>query len=391
MLFQLTDQAISALQGNPTIRPTYYVLGSGTGYTPQPTDNQIHGTQVYSAQWSNGQVVNSNVLYYGITLGYNVGPFTFGEVGLFMSNGVLFALAVLDLPIVKSVGTSSGSGNEIQLDCYLSAVGTQYNAWLDVASTSNAFQMGVLNSVDSLPLANGSPSFPTAFIIRSRMADSFRAYNDGHGLWSFDLYRPSADFPVSSSTPLSITTPLSSYSGPTTSQTPGQYLIEFTSGAQYSICRTIQSILVSGTDVTLNFATPLRAQPQSGDSFRVFDREISHRTQLSIWIQGLLQPNDILWQTIPTVNMILKANLPLSSAVVGAGSGYVPVSSFQIQIQKNFQQVGTINFTAYQSTASFTFANDVWFNAGQDILSLVGPAVPDTAAANFTISIAGTY
>lgn len=176
MYLQLTNAAITALQTNPALRPTTYKLGTGTGYVPSASDTNIHGTQVYSSLLSNGDVINGNVLRYSIIMPFDIGPFQFGEVGLFTDTGMLFALGVTDSVTNKDVGVA------FRLDAYLSSVQANYAMWLDVAETSNAYHMGILQSVDILP--SGANIVPSAYIIKQGLVESFRAFNSGNGMWA---------------------------------------------------------------------------------------------------------------------------------------------------------------------------------------------------------------
>ncbi|MDN3185510.1 hypothetical protein, partial [Enterococcus faecalis] len=134
MYFQITNAARDALASNPSIRPTSYKLGTGTGYVPTASDTDIHGTLVSTGLLSPGDVINGNVLRYSILLPKDLTFLQqFGEVGLYTSTNMLFALAVADVPVTKD------NSYAMRIDAYLSSVDANYEMWLDVAETSNAF------------------------------------------------------------------------------------------------------------------------------------------------------------------------------------------------------------------------------------------------------------
>jgi hypothetical protein len=382
MLFQLTQLAINALASNPSLRPTNFVLGSGTGYTPSPSDTNIHGSSVYASALTSGTVINANVTCFSIVLPYSMGPYTFGEIGLFTPDNMLFALAVTDVVMTKAPLADS-----LRFDCYLSANGTEYNMWLDTANTANAFQLGVLNSVDNLPAAAAGTVAPCAYIVKAAIADSFRAFTDGGGLWSFDAYEASSTQVVQSATSLSVTVPRSSYVGPTAVLTNLDYVVQFVSGVAFSACRRVSSIVISGSTVTIGFITPLNTLPIAGDSFVIMDHWVGHRVQIPIWIQGPLAPSDIIYKVTPSVNLVLASGLPGSTCNLDTAA----TSAFVLTLNKNGVAVGTFNFAAASTQASVTFTSNVWFNAGTDVFSIVGPAIPDLTASNFSITIAGSY
>ena len=58
-------------------------------------------------------------------------------------------------------------------------------------------------------------------------------------------------------------------------------------------------------------------------------------------------------------------------------------------MKKNGSSIGTINWAASATTATYTFASTITFAAG-DILQLVAPATADTTLADIGITIAAT-
>jgi hypothetical protein len=176
MRVQLTNAGAALLNANTgPIQVSTYQLGSDYGYIPEPTDTGIHGSLVYTGSPSQYFVVNSNVVKYSIVLDYSLGPLTFGEVGLFTSTGVLFALAVNDSLLEK-------------MDIYLSMVSENYEMWLDYADTNSDFRMATLNSPDQLPPT--AQASPNAYVITGAQEGSsaFLAFTDRTGLWNFDAY-----------------------------------------------------------------------------------------------------------------------------------------------------------------------------------------------------------
>lgn len=264
MYFQITNAAVAALATNPTLRPATCKLGTGTGYVPQASDSDIHGTSIYQTALSEGNIINGNVLRYSLLLPKDlVLAQAFGEVGLYTDSGMLFALGVMDMPVLK------GSSYSMRIDAYLSSVDVNYETWLDLAESSNAFHMGIIQSVDQLP--SGATATPNAVIVRQGLLESFRAFAGGAGLWVFDEYATTGTpVTVVSANSQAVTVSLSSYVGPSTVDPMAPPIVEFTTGFLYSVCRQVTNISVSNTTVTLAWATPVVHAPAAGDQFVLF-------------------------------------------------------------------------------------------------------------------------
>jgi hypothetical protein len=277
LLVQITNAGAALLAANSgPIELSTFKLGSAYGYIPESTDTDIHGTLVNTGAPSSFQVINANVFKYSVYLDYDLGPFQFGELGLFTTDGVLFALGSNSVLLNKQPESAGVfSGNSIRLDIYLSIVGQNYAMWLDYASSSNNFQMAVLQSVDSLPPPQSAT--PNAYIITgaSSSQSSFMAYTSQTGLWNFDCYQYAnqAAATVTAFTPNSITISQSQYVPGMSPAYPGATIIEFSSGALYGICRYVANVTLSGGNAVLTFDTPLMLTPKVGDTVLAFGRQ----------------------------------------------------------------------------------------------------------------------
>jgi len=363
MYFQITSATQAALALNPALRPVTYQLGSGTGYTPSPTDTGIHGSQVYTSLLSPADIISGNVLRYGILLVESIGTFTFGEVGLYALDGSLFALGVLGTPITKTANEGS-----LQLDCYLSAVSSDYNMWLDIANTSNAFHLGVLNSADQLP--TGSNTIPSAYVIRRGTADSFIAKSDGTGLWSLDNYVSSIQASaISSADLLSITVPVAGYTGPTSFDASNPVIIEFITGALYSICRVISSIVDSGSTITIGFSTVLTQAPAVGDQFTI------------------LTPSASIVAAVEAAQAATLGSVTEAAASATAASGFATAASASALAASDSAAAAA---TSESTTATYEAGAEASASAASDsAIAAAGSAAIALGNANSTSTIAG--
>lgn len=293
MLIQLTDAGAALLdaQAGPITLSTFK-LGSASGYIPSPSDTDIHGTLIYTGGISPYVVIDANVVKYSCYLDYDLGPFQFGELGLFTDTGVLFALAANDVLIDKKGDT----GNSIRLDSYLSMVQQNYQMWLDYASTSNKFAMAILGSVDQLPPPQNA--VPNAYIISGRTAQqsAFIAYTDRNGLWNFDAYQYAnqAQLTIIAFDSQSVTIDISEYQTGMNPTYIGEIAVEFSTGALYGICRYVSTVVVNGSSVTFGFENALMQTPTVGDKFVIFGRQALSTTLTNIPIASTTELGGII-------------------------------------------------------------------------------------------------
>lgn len=284
MRVQLTDAGAALLNANQgPIQVSTYKLGSAYGYIPAGSDTNIHGSLVYSGAPSQYFIVNANVVKYSVLLDYNLGPFDFGEIGIFTSTGVLFALATGD-ELLHKIPISLQNGNSIRIDIYLSMVGQNYEMWLDYADTNSNFRMAVLNSVDNLPPV--AQAAPNAYIISGATAgqSSFMAYTDRLGLWNFDCYAYSMQrsATIRAFDAQSVTIDNADYVDTMASAYFGEVIAEFSTGINYSICRYVSAVVKGTTQTVISFSNPLMTLPIVGDQIIFFARQ-----QLSTTIPNL--------------------------------------------------------------------------------------------------------
>lgn len=272
MILQLTDYAVGVLATDPSPKLDVFRVGSAFGYVPLTTDTSTHGATQYTGQIAPPVVMNANVVKYVISMDTTIGDFEYGEVGYYHQNQ-LFALAVADMPSFKrKVGADAG--NIVRFDAYLTVVGENYAMIVDQADSSNQFMMAGLSTIDQLPPVNNT--LPNSYIISgaSNEQSSYLAYTDRTGLWSFDAYQfgSTAAATVTAADAQSVTIAMASYSDKMLPEFFGQVALQFASGANFSICRYIQSAIQSGGSVTLGFRTPMAVVPKVGDKIHVYRR-----------------------------------------------------------------------------------------------------------------------
>jgi hypothetical protein len=273
MRCQLTNLGAALLNANTgPIQVSTFKLGSAYGYVPAPTDTDIHGSLVYTGAPSQYFVVNANVVKYSVVLDYSLGPFSFGEVGIYTSTGVLFALATGD-ELLNKMPVTAIAGNSIRIDIYLSMVNQNYEMWLDYADTNNDFRMAVLQSVDQLPPV--SQASPNAYILSGAGAgqSSFMAYTDKTGLWNFDAYAYQQPATIVACDYQSVTINNADFVEGIVSSYYGEVIAEFSTGINYSICRYVSAVVKGASTTVISFDNALMQLPIVGDTVIFFARQ----------------------------------------------------------------------------------------------------------------------
>lgn len=276
MFIQLTNAGVALITAaTQPVVITSYRLGSAYGYTPSPTDTGLHGTLVYTGSPSGPLTVDANTIKYGIGLDYDVQTMSFGEVAYYVGS-TLFALGSNSVLINKVQLDGTGNGNSVRIDAYLSMVGTNYNMWGDIASTSNKWQLATLQSVDQLPPS--AEALPNAYIIEGAdlSQSSYLAYTNRSGTWDFDAYAyaNTQTATVVAATTNSVTIAYSDYNSDMFPQYFGQIILQFTTGQDFSICRYVTNVGFNGTTTaTFNLRTPMQLLPVAGDKIRILSRQ----------------------------------------------------------------------------------------------------------------------
>ena len=152
------EAAINAEQQGLKIVVSHFTIGSGYGYTPTVNDVDLHGNMLYRGEPTKYRYVNPNTRLFVCNLPPDIGPFEFGEIGLWLDSGVLFALCAFDAPIPKYSSIESTISSSVTFNCILtlaqgmSSVTLNYednpqagneieniSSWLEVTEPSNMY------------------------------------------------------------------------------------------------------------------------------------------------------------------------------------------------------------------------------------------------------------
>jgi len=274
MIGQLTAAGVAALQGSQLVNIPLAKIGDGYNYIPAPTDTDIHGNEVWRTQPSEPMATSPNIVRWSVFMDMNVGPFEFGEVGLFLPNGDLFALFAADKLIEKINVGGANLGNKVNLLIFVSMVGDNYVIWLDLASTNNQLQVARVNSPDQLPQPRDA--YPNIYIMPGAddNQQSILAVTDRQGLWAFGGYdlADTLRATIVGFDSNSVTIDATDYNENMIPAYFGQLILQFNTGRLYGICRYIKTTNQSGTTWRLSFNTPLTMTPDVGDTIFIQKR-----------------------------------------------------------------------------------------------------------------------
>jgi hypothetical protein len=106
---------------------------------------------------------------------------------------------------------------------------------------------------------------------------------------------------------------------------------------------------------------------------------------LGVYFPGQPGAGATLLQLVAPRAFTLPAGLTGSQGYAGTA----PTAQADLDIHKNGASIGTITFAASASTATFSFASEVTFAAG-DRLAVIAPGSQDASLANVSITFKGT-
>lgn len=138
---------------------------------------------------------------------------------------------------------------------------------------------------------------------------------------------------------------------------------------------------VSGT--TLSFATA----PPNGSKIIAWDIVGGGIVpyDIGLYLPGQPDAGGTLLQFVAPRAFTLPEKLAGSQGYAGTA----PAAQADFDIQKNGASIGTMSFAASSSTATFTFASETAFAAG-DRLSVIAPGMQDASLAELSVTFKGT-
>lgn len=144
----LAAAAVATAEG-PFIHITQFRVGSAYNYTPTRAQTALQGTPLYTGTPNSYSIISGDTVQIVCTMDTSIGDFTFGEVGLYLASGELFAIATFDTLQQKVRALGSTAGNIWRV-----------RALVKLAQAAALVQVSIVNSQGILEV----PSFSTLAI-----------------------------------------------------------------------------------------------------------------------------------------------------------------------------------------------------------------------------------
>jgi hypothetical protein len=266
MQFQITSAgfaaAFAASNQGPEIRIGQFRVGAGVGYTPAVTDTALHGALLHTGTPIGYRVIDPNTGEFTIRMDETVGTWQFGEIGLYLLDGTLFALGALQRPQWK-VAYPDRDFNRYNVKIRLVLNGAIPNIELAVQQIT-AGVIWELPSVDDLPMIEDAQT--NVYLCHSQDENGNDALcTVGNNRWTISTHlrrRIIGTVTAVNSAGTQITSPSITLAD----ATPGRYLVQFTSGGAKGSVRRITSVNASARQA--NWGIP-ELNVAVGDTFEI--------------------------------------------------------------------------------------------------------------------------
>lgn len=226
--FKITQAGLNAVTAaghqGLSVAITTFKLGSAYGYTPALGDTALHGGIVYSSQPTAWNMLSESSRDVVCKVPASAGPFAYGEIGLFLDNGTLFALASFGSLQVKS-SAMSGIANALTFHCVLD-IGANPAVIQVIAGTA-----GVVANVGNSHFVTGPdlmPGKPNALIVTEPVNGSnslFMTYSN-YNQWNVQNYLQVASGTVTAISPDKKTITSVAFSELSDTTLAGDYLLQ---------------------------------------------------------------------------------------------------------------------------------------------------------------------
>lgn len=273
MQFIITNDGIasisSAMASGTPIHVDTFKVGSSVNYSPLQTDLALRGTTHYTGSVLDYRVVGTDTIEYLLLLGPNIGPFSFGEIGLYLNNGKLFALGSLSNLQYKSATVSNTPGVSIEIVASITYtnISSIVAYYLQVNAYSKLVEYATLALLPPTPIAASN-----GCIIRNTddNGEPILAIKVNESKWRFSNFsRVELAEPVAGTSDyLSIQT---SMSNAPDNFRRNRYIIQFVSGVLTGKSR----LITSWNNFLITWDESLPSIPSPGDLYEIYSSDFA--------------------------------------------------------------------------------------------------------------------
>lgn len=275
MNFQLTAAGraagVAAAHGGYDLVFANFTVGSAFGYTPLPSDVALHGTTLYTGLIS-GFANDNGTLQFMANMDGTVGDFMYGEMGLWLDDGTLFALGALP-SLQEKYAKPSGNANQILETIRVVWADAVPNiTWvINPAASTNLLEYAQFELV---PPSSVAPVNAAIVHVPDDFGNESIIYTQGAvtDLWSISTHDYQAIADTVDAATIGSNTFLSSADHGSNLTPAGRYLIQFTSGDSKGMIRPVTAI--AGKSITMSTAMGIAP----GDSFVIMQSTMSYMT-----------------------------------------------------------------------------------------------------------------
>jgi len=254
-IFVITQVGLNAVEvppiSGPWINIATFQLGSGYGYTPGLSDTALHGTSLYTGTPYSYSIDSSNALSIQLIVDESIGSFQFGEIGLYLSNGTLFALTAFDSLQEKLKGIGNQVGSKLVINALLKLAQAPLYLY---PTTGNTLQLLTVDKwADLLPPTSQLTLANAAIIQEPDPQGQFPIVMEKGSLdWTIYKYYLRVTDTISSSTTTTVTSPYlsSMYFDGSTNR---RYLIKV---LNTGLIRSVFSITAGVATINDSFSSP---------------------------------------------------------------------------------------------------------------------------------------
>ncbi len=360
-------QAVANAQGGgPAVNITSFQVGTAYNYSPTASMTSLQGTSLYSGLATGYSVDSLNQVTYILKMDQTVGTFNFGEVGLYLSSGTLFALASFASLQEKVAASSSNAGNLVTLVSRLLLTGIAPTISFTNVSLQNAILLEV-SVPDGLPVPNAANS-SNVYSVQSGDDTSrpiIAIRETAASQWGFNTHVPYLSGTVSSVASTTQTN-ISAINATQFDFATNRFLVQFTSGQNAGSVRAVASI---ANGLITHTALPYAAN--TGDAYIIYRSLASMTnqfTQKTVYGVDSGSANNYVVTSTNTTSNTLRDGMSLTFVPVNSSTSSCMLAyngNPAIAVKKAYagQELATTfaDFTGgVASTVTYSLSQNVW-------------------------------